>query len=279
MDHAFWVVTTAVLVLHQGFDWPRTAQRGLERLAGSWAGLVLAALLLWLRPTGLALVAAIVVLQFLIELLVPRNYGLAVLFITPTALLISTDGRVTDLGALLLARGVDTAVGCGLALTVFLATARLGTATRLPEAMIAALRAVRGVLGHLALGDVTTPGARAARRDLQHHALALADTWEAGPVASSRQRRTAEVAWPAVVAIQRFADRVLAECWELEHTGPDTARPVIEAAGSEALDGAIRDLEEAIRDRRPPAAIEDLPPPFGAELLTIRESAVTSRSV
>ena len=273
LDRAYWIMTTAVLILHQGFDWPRTAQRGLERLAGTWAGLLLAGLVLWWQPGGPALVATIVVLQFIIEWTVPRSYGLAVVFITPVALLIATGARPVDLGALLLARGADTLLGCAVALIVYLSTASLGAATRLPDAMAATLDATRAVLRHVARESVTGPPARAARGDLQHLALALADTWDASLSASPRRRRTAEAAWPAVVAIQRLAYRVLAACWELERS-PGSFPPG--AAGSPALHAAIEDIAGAIRGGREPSFTGDLPEVVGPEVLTVRESLVPS---
>jgi hypothetical protein len=33
LEHVYWSVAAAVLVLHHGYDWRRTVQRGLERLA------------------------------------------------------------------------------------------------------------------------------------------------------------------------------------------------------------------------------------------------------
>ena len=52
IEHAYWAMSAAVLVLHQGFDWVRTLQRGFERMVGTWVGLVLAAAVLTLHPAG-----------------------------------------------------------------------------------------------------------------------------------------------------------------------------------------------------------------------------------
>ena len=40
IDNAYWAMSSAVLVLYQGFDFPRTVQRGTERLLGTVVGLV-----------------------------------------------------------------------------------------------------------------------------------------------------------------------------------------------------------------------------------------------
>jgi uncharacterized membrane protein YccC len=66
----------------------------------------------------LPLVVLVVALQFVVEILVARNYALAVVFITPLALLQGTlatgelDGPVVGL---LAGRLVETAIGCALA--------------------------------------------------------------------------------------------------------------------------------------------------------------------
>jgi hypothetical protein len=67
---------------------------------------VLAGALLALHPQGLWLVATIALLQFTVELVVLRNYAIAVVFITPLALTMSSGGQpVDDIDELLLARG------------------------------------------------------------------------------------------------------------------------------------------------------------------------------
>ncbi|GGM55475.1 FUSC family protein [Dactylosporangium sucinum] len=270
LEHAYWAMTAAVLVLHQGFDWPRTAQRGLERLTGTWAGLLLAGGLLLAHPGGLWLVLAIVALQYAIEWLVPRNYALAVVVITPIALLIGSGGRpVADVGGLLVARGVDTAIGCAVALGVFLVTPRWGATARLPEALAGTLDAAGIVLSHLADGAVTTAAARAARRDLQHRALTLPGVYATAAGAPGPHRGAAESLWPAVVAVQRLVYRMLAACWEQERTG---GRPDLTAHDAGRIGVALRDTATALRERRPPVAVAGLPPLLGPDVLAVQHS-------
>lgn len=57
------------------------------------------------------LVLVVVVLQVGTELVVGRNYALALLFITPMALLMGQLGSSQDAGRLLLDRGVETLIG------------------------------------------------------------------------------------------------------------------------------------------------------------------------
>jgi uncharacterized membrane protein YccC len=98
-----------------------TLRRAGHRAAGTAAGIGVAGILLAVAPGALALVVLVVVLQFGVELVVARNYTVAVVFITPLALLqgaLATgqlDGPVTGL---LAGRLIETAIGCALAVLV-----------------------------------------------------------------------------------------------------------------------------------------------------------------
>jgi len=224
LQHAYWAMAAAVVLLHQGLDHRRTIQRCLQRLLGTWLGLGLAAAVIAAHPHALWLVAAILVLNFLVEVTVVRNYTLAVVFITAVALLIATEGRSNiDPGAMLLARGLDTAVGCAVAVTVFLLMPT-GVATWLPTAMADAVDAVTTTIGYLSPAQIATPAARAARRDLQRCALRLHQSFDNAINGSPTQRKAAEHAWPAMAATQQLIYRTIAECWRLEgiSSGDDT---------------------------------------------------------
>jgi uncharacterized membrane protein YccC len=169
VQHAYWAIVAAVLILHQGLDWTRTVQRSLGRVLGTLAGLLLAGLILAAYPQGLWLVFTVALLQFIIESVVVRNYALAVMFITPLGLVIASGGRhVTDIARLLSARAVDTVVGCSVALATYWLTTRRASVPRLPDTMARTLEAAATVSRHLASGAVTTREALAARRDLQY---------------------------------------------------------------------------------------------------------------
>jgi uncharacterized membrane protein YccC len=256
LEHAYWAMAAAVLVLHQGLDRRRTTQRALERLVGTWTGLLLAAAVISTHPHALWLVAVVMLLNFLVELTVVRNYTLAVVFITAVALVISTGAHGTDdLGALLLARGVDTAVGCAVALAVFLVLVPAGLTTWLPTAIADTLDAVATTAGYLATATVSTPEAKAARRDLQRSVLRMAQTFDTTINGNEQQHRAAEHMWPAVAATQRLAYRTVAECWRLEQSpkrsSTETAEPTAEFID---VQSAVRATAEAVRAGRNPSS-------------------------
>jgi uncharacterized membrane protein YgaE (UPF0421/DUF939 family) len=274
LEHAYWAMTAAVLVLHQGLDRRRTTQRALERFVGTWAGLLLAAAVLATHPHALWLVAVIMALNFLVELTVVRNYTLAVVFITAVALVISTGAHGTaNLGALMLARGVDTAVGCAVALAVFLLLVPASVTTWLPTAVADTLDAVATTAGYLAPVTVTTPKAKAARRDLQRCVLQLTQTFDNSINGNARQHRAAEHMWPAIAATQRLAYRTVAECWRLEQVSRESSTETGDiAARFTDVPSALRATAEAVRSGKPPPVLTLPAGTLSDEVLGVRDA-------
>jgi uncharacterized membrane protein YgaE (UPF0421/DUF939 family) len=95
-----------------------TVARAGHRAVGTAAGIGVAAIILAAAPGALALVVLVIVLQFVVELVVVGNYTLAVVFITPLALLqgaLATGQLDGGVAGLLAGRLVETAIGCALA--------------------------------------------------------------------------------------------------------------------------------------------------------------------
>jgi uncharacterized membrane protein YccC len=280
VDHAYWAMSAAVLMLYQGLDWIRTLQRSIERLLGTWIGLVLAGLILVLHPQGLWLVLIIALLQFTIEMLVVRNYAAAVVFMTPAALTIASGGeQVSDIGELLLARSLDTLIGCVAALAVYLLTTRRHQTGRLRQAIAVTLDAVAATSRHLAPGEPTTKAARIARRDLQIRAIAMLPIYDAAIRGSTRERTSAERMWPAVVATEQLAYRTLAACWAMERGGGgETAHRLGQSlfgpAGVDRFMAAVEELAGAIRTGSAPPNLGELSPFGAAEMTTLHDSLV-----
>ena len=255
LERAYWAVAAAVLMLHQGREWLGLVQRSIERVAGTWIGLLLAGALLWRYPEGLWLVLVIVVLQFTIEMLILRNYALAAIFITAAALTLATGGvPVPDLGAFLLARGVDTAVGCAVALVVYQVTWPRASAALIPEQLTRTFTAIGTVAGQLATGEVASDTARLARRELQHRCFALSEAYQQATAASRQPRQEVERMWPAIAATEELAFRVLTSCWAIERLDPEagraTARTLFGEGGLQALRDALGEAARAVTDGR-----------------------------
>ena len=120
VHRTYWVLLTVIAILQNGRRLRLTAVRGIHRVAGTLVGLLLFALVVRLDPQGLWLALLLAALQFVIELVVIRNYGLALIFITPLALLIAAQGDPGDVGSITLIRVEDTLIGAAIALIVLL---------------------------------------------------------------------------------------------------------------------------------------------------------------
>lgn len=110
IGHPYWAMVSAVVPLAAKDLFPQLV-RGLQRVVGTGLGLLTAGLLLSLDPGGLVLIMVVVVLQVGAELLVGRNYALALVVITPLALLMVHLAAPTPTRTLLFDRGVETVIG------------------------------------------------------------------------------------------------------------------------------------------------------------------------
>ncbi|MBW9095555.1 FUSC family protein [Microbacterium jejuense] len=114
-DRAYWIVGAAVAVIGVAADRRAAFARGLHRMIGTVVGAGVYLLLAPLPIPALWLALTLGVLQFTIELVVVRNYALALVFITPLVLLLTgaATGAV-DTVAVATERVVDTLVGAAL---------------------------------------------------------------------------------------------------------------------------------------------------------------------
>lgn len=110
LGHPYWAMVAAVVPL-VAREWHQQVTRGVQRVLGTFAGLLVAAALLLLDLPTLALIAVVVVLQGTAELLIGRNYALALVAVTPLALLMVHLASPTSPRELLVDRGVETLLG------------------------------------------------------------------------------------------------------------------------------------------------------------------------
>lgn len=119
LPRPYWVPVSCLAAL-QGVTLRAVWNRQFQRIAGTAVGLLVAGALLSMPLDGWRIALAVMVLTFVVESLVVRQYALAVVFITPLTILLAdaatlgTGGMAVD--TLVRARFVDTALGCGVGL-------------------------------------------------------------------------------------------------------------------------------------------------------------------
>lgn len=117
LDRPYWATVSCVAVM-QGSTLRAVWDRQLHRVLGTVAGLVLAWALLALPLSPLTRPLPVFVLAFATEVLIVRHYGLAVICVTPLAILMSEAAApmAATPGAVLRARLLDTMLGCAVGL-------------------------------------------------------------------------------------------------------------------------------------------------------------------
>lgn len=259
--HPYWAVAFAVLVLHQGGARSAQVVRGLQRLLGTVVGLGLYWVVLQWSPTGVWLALLLMAFQFVIELLVVRNYAAAVVFITPLALTIAhAVGGQTPTLATILERGLDTVLAVAVALTVLFAVGRHTTllfarahARRVVVAMDPVLRA-------LAEGRVDSPESAQDRRHLYFELLELQRMVGQSMTDEPLQIRPYQQMFNAVATL---GYAILGACWhpESERASDAAARartaldritrhPVSEYRAADAIQRDVAAAQDALRDWR-----------------------------
>lgn len=116
VSHSYWAMVAAAAPIAAP-DLSARLQRGVHRMVGTLGGVAVTAFVLSLSLQQWHTVVFVILFQFLAELFVGRNYAMALLFITPLALLMTQLAHPVDGEALLQARAVETVIGsvCGLA--------------------------------------------------------------------------------------------------------------------------------------------------------------------
>lgn len=211
IGHPYWAVLTTALIITVGTDRLSLTHRALRRLAGTLAGVLVFFGLHALHPGGTWLLIAVLVLVFVMQMVVVRNYALGAIFITPMALLISSAGEpyepVLNIAGL---RILQTAIGAACSLLVIWVSSR-GTPILLVRRQYRrALRALEHLLVLLAEGEQSTDRGFSARRDLAFEQLQCAQILA-----------IAQVDLPLVLgrwdeleaALNEVSYTVLAACW------------------------------------------------------------------
>lgn len=123
-DHWYWAMVAASVVLAGAATTSRLT-RSIQRFMGTTLGVLMAGVLLWLEMPTLGVVGAVIVLQAAAELLIGRNYGVAMLAVTPLALLMVSLANPIDPEILVVDRVFETFIGSLVGTAIALVSAKL----------------------------------------------------------------------------------------------------------------------------------------------------------
>ncbi|MBG6226290.1 hypothetical protein IWX63_002880 [Arthrobacter sp. CAN_A2] len=119
IGHTYWAMVAATVPL-VGQSARARVTRGLQRILGTFAGLVLAALVLLPGLAAWQLVFVIAVAQFAAEMFVLRQYALAQAFVTPLALVSAELAHPTAPAGLIADRALETSIGASVGIALVL---------------------------------------------------------------------------------------------------------------------------------------------------------------
>lgn len=119
LGHNYWAILSAVVPLAAATRSMRLERAGW-RVTGTLAGVGITALIVAAGPVSWQLVLIVIVLQFGAEMFVVRHYGLAMLFITPLALLMTQLAHPITLETLLAERVLETGIGAVVGVVIVL---------------------------------------------------------------------------------------------------------------------------------------------------------------
>lgn len=114
----YWIVCAGLAILSMGVRRRLAVIRGLHRVIGTLLGLLVFVAVVWLNPQGYGLALTVFVIQIYIELMVVRHYALALLGITPVALLLATAASHVSVQEVAVERAADTLAGAAIAMLV-----------------------------------------------------------------------------------------------------------------------------------------------------------------
>ncbi len=257
LKRGYWVTITAVIILQPYSG--ATSQRALQRVLGTIVGGVLTAALAALFHDPLAILVLAFLLSGVSVALLPLNYAVFSIFLTPTFVLLA-EASAGD-WHLAGVRILNTLLGGGLALAGNRLLWHSREAERLPGYLAAVVRAMRRYFDRVVAlfddrGEEAGRVLRAARREA---GLAIINADESFQRLLGEHRGPPEALAP-VMTLLAYARRFTASiaALALSRHSIDAAPPAALSAFARGLAAALDDLTQALEEQRPVAPLPEL---------------------
>ncbi|MEC1549144.1 FUSC family protein [Bacillus rugosus] len=193
---SYWIPLSAAAVM-LGTTAVFTLHRAIQRSIGTVIGVGLAGAILFVKLGGAYIALCIAALQCLLELLIVRNYALAVPFLTANALVITESMHGgADVGYFMIARLADVAVGSVIGLLGTMLLWRRFSTKRLPELMRDVIRLEGQFMEKLLTGQ------KADEHKLRVSLVRLRDAYD--KALGEFPNTHADALWPAISGAQHL---------------------------------------------------------------------------
>ncbi len=205
---SYWIPLSCVAVM-SGSSMVATFHRALQRSMGTILGIIIATIILHFHPSGYAVALFILLFTALTELFIVKNYGLAIIFITPNALILAetiTGGEFSSF-YFASARMIDVTIGSAIGLIGVLLMGKRTASLRIPRVMMRTLRNQAQML--LLLFSPKTPSSykQISNRiiKMRTNVTNLTALYDAATGEIPLKKSLIEYYWPIIYSIEKLA--------------------------------------------------------------------------
>ncbi|PKR85437.1 FUSC family protein [Heyndrickxia camelliae] len=139
-NRSYWIPLSCAAVM-SGSTIISTFHRAIQRSFGTIIGILIASFVLSTHPQGIVIVFLSMILTFLTELFIVRNYAIAAFFITPNALLMAESSTsLHNVSYFATVRVIDIIIGCMIGLLGAIIIGRRRASMLLPHIMAKTIR-------------------------------------------------------------------------------------------------------------------------------------------
>ncbi|AXI08310.1 FUSC family protein [Oceanobacillus zhaokaii] len=223
LTRSYWVPLSCVAVM-SGATIVATHHRAIQRGIGTVIGIIIASLVLTMEPSGYIIALIILILTFITELFIVKNYGLAALFFTPNALLMAESTSVGSFSFSYFAssRIIDVIIGSVIGLIGVWLIGRKSASSRIPHFIGKTIRSQTQLL--LVLFSEQEKGFNVRKsKELRKMRINLTNLKTLYNTASGEipiQRETLDYYWNIVFSIEHLA-------YLLEESSKMERRPIL----------------------------------------------------
>ncbi|CEG25804.1 FUSC family protein [Bacillus sp. B-jedd] len=204
VERSYWIPLSCGSVM-LGSTIIATYHRAIQRTFGTIAGLIIASLLLMNIQNGYMVAAAIFALTFLTEMFIVRNYAIAVVFITPSALLIAEySTNIHDFTFFATARAENIIIGSLIGLFGVFLFGRKAASGRLNHFLAKTIRSQGQYLVALFSernGNMSFHESRESRK-MHINLVNLSTVYVTALGENAARKKQLESLWPAIFSIE-----------------------------------------------------------------------------
>lgn len=221
-DRSYWIPISCGSVM-LGSTVISTFHRAIQRSIGTIVGILVASLILSTKPEGLTIALFILLLSFLTELFIVRNYAFAVTFITPSALLMAeSTSQIHNIPYFATARVTDTLIGCAIGLIGVLMVGRQSASSRLSHLIAKTIRSQSQLLFQLFSKQKSSSNfeGNSTRNKMRTNLMNLKTVYSTALGEIPINKKALEFLWPAIFSIEQLG-------YLLDSIIKDSKRPVL----------------------------------------------------